>query len=57
MSYELEAIRALSDTDFRPLLGVKQTTYAAMLAGLEGRQVAKKKPVRPPVLTLDQQLV
>ena len=57
MSYELETIYALPDADFRRLLGVKRTTYAAMLAELERWYAAKKKTGRPPVLTLERQLV
>ena len=57
MSYALETIHALPDADFRRLLGVKRATFAAMLAELERRQAAKKKIGRPPVLTLERQLV
>ena len=57
MSYELEAIHALPEADFRRLLGVKRVTYTAMLAELERRHAAKKKPGRPPVLGLEKQLV
>lgn len=57
MSYKIEEVRALPDSDFRRLLGVKRQTYAAMLAELERRHAAKKKTGRPPVLSLEQQLV
>ena len=57
MSYELETIHALADAAFRRLLGVKRTTYKAMLAELERQHAAKKKSGRPPVLSLERQLV
>ena len=57
MSYELATIHALPDAAFRRLLGVKRATYTAMLAELERRHAAKKKAGRPPVLSLEKQLV
>ena len=57
MSYELATIQVLPDADFRRLLGVKRATYAMMLTELERRHAARKKTGRPPVLSLEQQLV
>ena len=57
MSYELATIHGLADADFRRLLGVKRGTYTAMLAELERWHAAKQKTGRPPVLSLERQLV
>ena len=57
MSYQIEQIRALPDAEFRRLLGVKPPTFVAMLTELERREASKKKAGRPPVLTLEGQLV
>jgi DDE superfamily endonuclease/Helix-turn-helix of DDE superfamily endonuclease len=50
-------LRELPGADFRRLLGVKPQTYAAMLAAYERWARAKRKPGRPPALSLEEQLV
>ena len=57
MSYELETIHGLPDGDFQRLRGVKRPTYAAMFTELERWRAAKKKAGRPPVFSLEKQLV
>jgi hypothetical protein len=52
-----EKLRKLPGAGFRRLLGVKPQTYAAMLAAYERWAQAKKKPGRPPALSLEEQLV
>ena len=55
MSYQIEQVRALTNADFRRLLGVKPETFEAMLGTLIAREAAKKKRGRPPDLSLEEQ--
>jgi hypothetical protein len=52
-----EKLHELPAVDFRRLLGVEPQTFAAMLAAYERWKQAKKKPGRPPALSLEEQLV
>ncbi len=56
MSYDIERLRQLSAGEFQRLMGVKPETFQAMLAVLKVREGAKKKPGRPPDLSLEEQL-
>lgn len=55
MTYE--QIKDLKAEDFKRLCGVHPLTFAKMLAALREREKAKKKPGRPPKLSLEDQLL
>ena len=55
MTYE--QIKDLSAQDFKRLCGVHPQTFAKMLAALGEREKAKRKPGRPPKLSLEDQLL
>jgi len=52
----VEKLRALPAENFRRLLGVQPETFAAMLAAYEVWAQSRKKPGRPPALSLAGQL-